>query len=97
MRQYLDHQFPEAGMSWHGPVEWPPRFPNLSPLDFYLWGHLKAMVYQVKIWDINYLKEHITNAIASITSTVLMHVHQQWKIYIIMCIQNCSIHIEHII
>ena len=45
------------------------------------------MVYQVKIWDINHLKERITNAIASITSTVLMRVHQQWKIRIkLICV-----------
>jgi hypothetical protein len=23
----------------------PPRSPDLSPLDFYLWGHLKTSVY----------------------------------------------------
>jgi hypothetical protein len=24
---------------------WPPRSPDLNPCDFYLWGHLKALVY----------------------------------------------------
>ena len=28
-----------------GPVPWPARSPDLNPLDFWLWGHLKAMVY----------------------------------------------------
>ncbi|CAM1324679.1 Uncharacterised protein r2_g3343 [Pycnogonum litorale] len=97
VRRYLDHQFPEAWIGRRGPVEWPPRSPDLSPLDFYLWGHLKAMVYQVKIRDINHLKERIINAITSITSTVLMRVHQQWKIRINLCIQNNGTHIEHII
>jgi hypothetical protein len=40
-------------------MEWPPRSPDLSPLDFYLWGHLKAMVYQEKIRNMNHLKESI--------------------------------------
>ena len=26
-------------------VEWPPRSPDLTPLDFFLWGHLKANVF----------------------------------------------------
>ena len=96
VRRYLDYQFPEAWIGRRGPVEWPPRFPDLSPLDFYLWGHLKAMVYQEKIRDIIHLKERITNAITSITSTVLMRAHQQWETCINMCIQNNGSHIEHI-
>jgi len=28
-------------------VEWPPRSPDLSPLDYFLWGHLKR-VYKTK-------------------------------------------------
>jgi hypothetical protein len=24
---------------------WPPRSPDLNPCDFFLWGHLKALVY----------------------------------------------------
>lgn len=28
----------------HDP-EWPPRSPDLNPLDFFLWGYLKARVY----------------------------------------------------
>ena len=80
-----------------GPVEWPPRSPDLSPLDFYLWRHLKFMVYQVKIQDINHLKERITDAIRSIPSNVLMRVHQQWETRVNMCFENNGNHIEHII
>ncbi|KAJ8875207.1 hypothetical protein PR048_023102 [Dryococelus australis] len=38
------HQFPEYWSGCPKPVEWPPS-PDLSHLDFYLWGHLKAMHY----------------------------------------------------
>ena len=27
-------------------VEWPPRSPDLTPLDFFLWGYLKGKVFQ---------------------------------------------------
>ena len=27
------------------PVEWPPRSPDLTPCDFFLWGYLKDKVY----------------------------------------------------
>ena len=71
VRQYLDHQYSEVWIGQGHPVEWLLRSPDLSPLDFYFWGHLKAMVYQVKIQDLNHCKGCITNTI----STVLMHVH----------------------
>ena len=64
---YLDLQFPKAWIDRRGPVEWPPRSADLSPLNFYLWGHLKTMVYQVKIRNINYLKDRITTGRHSLT------------------------------
>ena len=29
-----------------GPIAWPPRSPDLTPLDFCMWGHLKSSVYE---------------------------------------------------
>uniref|UniRef100_A0A2H1V4P8 SFRICE_034143 n=1 Tax=Spodoptera frugiperda TaxID=7108 RepID=A0A2H1V4P8_SPOFR len=28
-----------------GPIPWPARSPDLTPMDFYLWGHMKSLVY----------------------------------------------------
>ena len=41
----LEEVFPGKVISKGGSVSWPPRPPDLSPLDFYLWGHLKATVF----------------------------------------------------
>jgi hypothetical protein len=59
VRHWLDRQFPDHWIARHGPVEWPLRSPGLTPLDFYLWGHLKAVVYQVNIQNFNHLEERI--------------------------------------
>jgi hypothetical protein len=56
---WLDRQFLDHWIARRCPVEWPPRSPDLTPLDFYLWGHLKAMVYQVKIQNVDHLEERI--------------------------------------
>ena len=29
----------------NGPMSWPPRSPNLTPCDFFMWGYLKELVY----------------------------------------------------
>jgi hypothetical protein len=34
-----------------GPTAWPPRSPDLNPLDFYLWGHLKTLVNAALVVD----------------------------------------------
>ncbi len=40
---YLNEHFPNKWISHRSPyVQWPPRFPDLTPLDFYLWGYLKT-------------------------------------------------------
>ncbi|CAJ0934947.1 unnamed protein product [Ranitomeya imitator] len=74
VRAFLHEQFPGTWIGRHGPVEWPPRSPDPTPLDFYLWGHLKAIVYAVKIRDAQHLKQRILEACASISSAVLLSV-----------------------
>jgi hypothetical protein len=48
--------FPGHWIGRRGTIEWPPRSPDLSPVDFYSWQHLKAVVYQVKIQNMDHLK-----------------------------------------
>ncbi|KAJ4447321.1 hypothetical protein ANN_09325 [Periplaneta americana] len=42
-----------------GPIAWPPRSPDLNPLDFYLWGHLKSLVYSSPVPDLESLRNRI--------------------------------------
>ncbi|GFX15574.1 uncharacterized protein TNCV_3305031 [Trichonephila clavipes] len=32
-------------ISRFGPVKWPPRSCDLTPLDYFLWGYVKSLVY----------------------------------------------------
>lgn len=41
--RYLDERF-ETWIGTHGPIRWPPRSPDLTVLDNFLWGHLKYLV-----------------------------------------------------
>lgn len=44
-REYLDQQYPGRWIGRGGPVAWPPRSPDLTPLDFHVWGRAKDLVY----------------------------------------------------
>ena len=42
----LTELFGDRVITLNRAVEWPPRSPDLTPLDFFLWGYLKSKVYQ---------------------------------------------------
>ncbi|GBL73687.1 hypothetical protein AVEN_230681-1 [Araneus ventricosus] len=45
-------EYPGRWIGRGGPVLWPPRSPDLTSLDFFLWGHLKELVYRDEhLWD----------------------------------------------
>ncbi|GFV27149.1 hypothetical protein TNCV_954831 [Trichonephila clavipes] len=42
------HAFGDRLISRFGPVNWPPRSCDLTPLDYFLWGYVKSLVYADK-------------------------------------------------
>jgi hypothetical protein len=50
---------------------WPSRSPDISPPDFFLWGHPKGHVYDSSPHTIEELKTNISEAIASINQRTL--------------------------
>jgi hypothetical protein len=43
--EFLDETFPRRWIWRGGWKQWPPRSPDLTPLDFYFWGYVKQIVY----------------------------------------------------
>jgi hypothetical protein len=62
VRQYLNQTFGEHWIGCGGPVNWPARSPYLNPLDFWLWGYIKTLVYSVLINDLEVLHQWVQNA-----------------------------------
>jgi hypothetical protein len=52
VRQHLNQTLVEQWTGSGGQVNWPDRSPDLNPLDFWLWGHLKTLVYSALINDL---------------------------------------------
>ena len=50
---------------------WPPRLPDLTPPDYFLWRYLKGRFYQNKPETIEALKANITEEIQAVTADVL--------------------------
>ena len=45
--RYLRGEFPDRLMSKRGDWPWPPRSPDLTVCDFFLWGYLKHQIWNV--------------------------------------------------
>ena len=77
VRNVLDHNFPDRWIGRGGPISWPPRSPDITPLDFFLWGYVKDRVYRTKVRDLQILRARITEAIASVTPEMLANVWRE--------------------
>ncbi|KAJ8898013.1 hypothetical protein PR048_003373 [Dryococelus australis] len=49
VRTHLVATYPHRWIGRGGPVPWPPRSPDLSCLDLFLWGHLESSKYDTPI------------------------------------------------
>jgi hypothetical protein len=58
-RQYLNDHLSGKWIGRNGPVAWPPRSPDLNPIDFYLWGHVKNYVRSTPVTNVDELWERI--------------------------------------
>lgn len=69
--QFLQRKFPGRVVSKNGDIDWPPRSPDLTPPDFFLWGYLKSKVYASKPQTIDELKANIRAEIIAIPPEML--------------------------
>jgi hypothetical protein len=49
VRDVLNITYHNQWTGREGPTAWPPCSPDLDPLDFYLWEHLKTFVYAAPV------------------------------------------------
>lgn len=97
VRQYLDDNFPNRWIGRRGAIEWPARSPDLTPLDFFLWGHLKSQIYVSKPENVEELKERIRQEIRQISPEVLENVRNEFYYRLGLCQQVNGAHFEHLI
>jgi hypothetical protein len=49
VKEYLHESFSDCWLGHGGSIVWPPRSLDLTPVDYYLWGYMKALVYETKV------------------------------------------------
>ncbi|GFV01257.1 transposable element Tcb1 transposase [Trichonephila clavipes] len=72
----LKDTFGDRLISRFGPVNWPPRSCDLTPLDCFLWGYVKSLVYADKPQTPDHLEDNIRRVIADIRPQMLEKVSE---------------------
>ena len=70
VRAVLNAEFPGRWIGRGGPTPWPPRSPDLTPLDFFL-GFIKSQVFETPVDNLPQLRRRIEDAAGTITNTML--------------------------
>ncbi|GFW19884.1 putative transposable element [Trichonephila clavipes] len=76
----LKDMFGDRLISRFGPVNWPPRSCDLTPLDYFLWGFVKSLVYADKPQTLDHLEDNIRRVIADIRLQMLEKVIEKWDV-----------------
>ncbi|GFY33594.1 putative transposable element [Trichonephila clavipes] len=74
----LKDTFGDRLISRIGPVNWPLRSCDLTPLDYFLWGYGKSLVYADKPQTLDHLEDNIRRVIADIRPQMLEKVIESW-------------------
>lgn len=66
--QLLYEMFEDRWFANNGAHRWPPRSPDLTPLDFYFWGRVKDLAYSTPLTTKQEGIERVLNAINSLSN-----------------------------
>lgn len=95
--QYLNTSYRTNWIGCNGPIRWPPRSPDLTPLDFFIWGYIKNIVYRNPPENLDELKHKITRAAESITCRMLRNCNKSIIKRARLCLHKNGGHFEHIL
>lgn len=98
VKDKLDQKFPERWIGRSGPIHWPARSPDLTPLDFFLWGTMKDEVYTTPVNTRDELEERIGTAAAKIREKLAtIDLKQGIRRRLLKCIEEDGGHFEHLL
>ena len=98
VRDRLRELFGHRVIALNHNVEWPPRSPDLTPCDFFLWGYLKNKVYTSPPHDLNDLQNRIRHEVEALRNNpaLIRRTFQAMRRRCQLCIERDGGHVEGI-
>ncbi|PNF14991.1 hypothetical protein B7P43_G01527 [Cryptotermes secundus] len=75
--EVLNATFQDHWTGRSGPIRWPPSSPDLTPLDFFLWGYVNDRVFVPPVNDLPDLRARIRETIATVPTDMLERTWQE--------------------
>lgn len=95
---FLNDTFREQWIGQRGPCRWPPRSPDLNPMDFFFWGYLKNEIFNLnKPQSIEELRRRIVEVANTITPQMLRNVLKNFYERLAFCSAAAGLQFEHLI
>jgi len=69
---YTYNKFPNRWIGRGGAQNWPPRSPDMNPLDYHVWGYMKTTVYGHTLSTTEELLQRILSAARSINKAAVL-------------------------
>ena len=77
-------------------LHWPPRSPDPTPSDFFLWGYVNGLLYIPPLpTSVDDLKTLVTEALITIDPDMLVQVWQEMEYHFNVCHVTKRLHIQH--
>jgi hypothetical protein len=99
VRDVLNNAYYDRWIGRGGPTAWPPRSPDLSPLDFYPWGTPKIPVYAAPVDNEEALHHRIVDACQTIRNYpgIFGRMRRPMMRGVDACIESHGEHFEHLL
>uniref|UniRef100_V5GSF2 Transposable element Tc1 transposase n=1 Tax=Anoplophora glabripennis TaxID=217634 RepID=V5GSF2_ANOGL len=97
VRELLNHNFGDNWIGTYGPNRWPPRSPDLTPIDFYFWGDLKDKIYKYRANNVEELREHFENYIQRVSNIHIYNATRSIAKRCQLCINENGRQFEHLL
>lgn len=86
--ELLSTNFGDKVIATNGPVRWPPRSPDLTPLDFFLWGYIKNRLYNKRNRNVIQLRQNFEECLRSVSNIHMLNAINVVRKKCNLCIQN---------
>lgn len=96
VRNFLNETYPQRWIGRGSIVQWPPRSPDLNPVDFFLWGYMKERIYATEVETIGELRNRV-NTVAEHLRQQFPPLTQNWIRRAQLCVEREGGHFEHVL
>ncbi|XP_043224374.1 uncharacterized protein LOC122382732 [Amphibalanus amphitrite] len=95
--KWIENHFGDRLVSRGASRNWPACSPDLTPMDFFLWGHLKGQVYKEGPESLCELKREITKAVRAVPVDMCRRAVASVAKRAALCLSREGGHFEHLL